>query len=174
MAEGLGPEACDQCPRVEMEASLKRCSAGLGSVGPPLFNILHNDVGSGTECPLSKLSDGAKCGGVVEAAAGCGTIERDVERLEMGAERNVLELKRGKGQVLGLGRNSGGQPDVVGAKRLERSFAEHDFVVLAVQKLTMRQQCSLGSKETKSLQGGIGQRVASRSGEVLLRSVQRW
>ena len=57
MAEGLGPEACDQWPKVQLEASLKWCSPGLVSVGPTPFNILINDVGNLMECPQSKLAD---------------------------------------------------------------------------------------------------------------------
>lgn len=174
VVEGLVPEACDEWPKVQLEASVKCCSPGLGSVGPTLFNVLLSDVGSGRECPLSKLSDDAESGGVAEAPDGCATIQRELERLENGAERSLLQFNRGKCKDLHLGRNSAGHQDMLGAERLESSFAEHDFVVLVENKLTTRQQRAPGAKEAKSLQGGIGKSVASRSGEVISLSLQGW
>ena len=45
----------------------------------------------------------------------------------MGAERNVLKFRRGKCKVVHAGRNSAGPEAVVGAERVESSFAEHGF-----------------------------------------------
>ena len=106
VVEGLGPEPCDEWPKVQLEASLRWCSPGLGSVGPTLFNVLLSDVGSGRECPVSKLSDDAESGGVAEAPDGCATIPRELERLENGAERSLLKFNRGKCKVLQLGRDN--------------------------------------------------------------------
>ena len=57
VAEGLGPEACDEWPKVQLEASVKRCRPGLRCVGPTLFNILLNAVANVMECPHSKLAN---------------------------------------------------------------------------------------------------------------------
>ena len=84
IAEGLGPDACDKWPKVLLEANLKWCRPGLGSVGPSPFKILISDVGSGMVWPRSKLAGEAKCGREAEARDGCGTILRELERLENG------------------------------------------------------------------------------------------
>ena len=46
-----------------------------------------------------------------------------------------------------------GDEERLGAEELESSFAEHDFVVLAEEKLTAKQQCSLVAQEARSPPG---------------------
>lgn len=54
---------------------------------------------------------------------GCATIQRDLDRLEKWADRNLREFNK-KCKVLHLSRNYPMQQSMLGATQLEGSFAE--------------------------------------------------
>ena len=57
-------------------------------LGPVLSNTFINGLHNGTEYILSKFVDGTKLGGVVDMPGGCAAIQKDLNNLEKGANRN--------------------------------------------------------------------------------------
>ncbi|GAB0209608.1 mitochondrial enolase superfamily member 1 [Grus japonensis] len=135
-------------------------------VGP--FGCQGNDLDDGAECTLSKFADDTKLGGVADRPEGHAAIQRDLNRLEKWADRNLMKFNRGKCQVLPLRRNDPRHQYILGATQLEISLAEKALELLVDTKLNMSQQCALATKAANSILGCIGRSVASRSREVIL------
>ena len=73
---------------------------------PIMSNIFINDLDNGTECTLSRFADGTKLGGVADTAGVCAAIQRDCDRLEKWADRNLTKFNKVKCKVLRLSRNN--------------------------------------------------------------------
>jgi len=96
----------------------------------------------------------------VDTPAGCAAIQRDLDRLESWAERNLLKFNKGKCKVL--------HQYGLGVDLLQSSFVERDLGVLVDDRLTMSQQCALAAKKANGILGCIKKSVASRSREIIL------
>lgn len=108
-------------------------------LGLVLFNISINGQDDGVLCKHSKFADDIKLGGRIDIPRSCAAVQKELDRLEKLANRNLVKFNEEKCEVLHLGKNSPRQLYILRTTQLESSSAEKDLRVLADTRLNMRQ-----------------------------------
>jgi len=160
--------------RVAVNGSMSRWRPVMSGVprrsvlGLVLFHMFVGDMGSGTECTLSKFVDDTKLCGVVDPLEGRDAIQGDLDRLERWACMNRMKSNKAKCRVLHVGRGNPKHKYRLGGEWLESSPEEKDLGVLVDNKLNMSWKSALATQKANSILGCIKRSVASRAREVIL------
>lgn len=64
------------------------------------FNVSINDLDDGTECTLSESADNKELGGVADIPDGHAATQRDIDRLQKWANKNLMAFNKRKYEVL--------------------------------------------------------------------------
>ncbi|KAK4817106.1 hypothetical protein QYF61_027969 [Mycteria americana] len=83
----------------------RRCTPG-SILGPILLNIFVNKLDDGAECTLSKSADDTKLGGGADTPEGRAASQKDLDRLEKRADRNLMQFNKENCEALHLGRSN--------------------------------------------------------------------
>jgi len=84
---------------------------------------------------------------------GRAAIQRDLNRLEKWADRNLVKFNKDKCKVLHVGRNNPMYQSMLGVTKLESSFAENNLGVLVGTRLNVSQQHTLVAKKVDECPG---------------------
>ncbi|KAK4828207.1 hypothetical protein QYF61_024641 [Mycteria americana] len=114
--------------------------------------------------PKKSFADDTKRGAVVGMPDDCAAIQRDLNRLQNCAERNLL---KGNANSCPWGGITLTHQNTLSADQLESSFAEKAVGNVIDDELTMRQQCALAAQKANSILGYIRRDIASKSREAI-------
>ncbi|CAM4404156.1 unnamed protein product [Caretta caretta] len=138
-----------------------------GSVlGPILFHLFINDLGTKSGSVLMKSADDTKLGGIANLERDQDIIQEDLDDLVNWSNR--MKFNSEKSEVMHLGINNKNSSYKLGTHQLEVTEEEKDLGVLVAHRMTMSRQCDMAMKKAKEVLGCIRRGISSRDKEVLV------
>ncbi len=114
----------------------------LGSVlGPLLFIIYINDIGSGVTKNISKLADDTKIGRTIRTGEDARALQEDLNKLSAWSDRWQINFNINKCSVLSIGTRNPVHGYSLDSTVMGRTDSERDLGVLVNSDLKLRKQC---------------------------------
>ncbi|CAM4536291.1 unnamed protein product [Lepidochelys kempii] len=137
-------------------------------LGPILFNLFINDLGTKSGSVLIKFADDANLGGIANTEKDWDIIQEDLDDLVNWSNSNRMKFNREKRKVMHLGINNENFSYKVGTHQLEVMEEEKDLGVLVDYRMTMSRQCDMAVKKANVVLGCIRRDISSKDKEVLV------
>ncbi|KAK4828788.1 hypothetical protein QYF61_000845 [Mycteria americana] len=133
-----------------------------------LFNIFINNLDEWAACTLSRSADDTKLGGVTDRPNDCFALQKDMNKLEKWAKRNLKKFSNCKCEVWALEKNKTIHQYKLRAEWLESSFEKRTWGY-GGQQVEHEPAMGLCSKEEQQpIFLGCTRRSASRLRKVIL------
>jgi len=126
-------------------------------LGPTLFSIFMSDVDDGIKLTLMKFANDTKLRGEVDTVGERATLQKDLDRLEEWANKNLMKCNMEKCKVLQLGKHNTGVQDRLGSTWQWSISVERDLGVLVDIKLKRSEQYAAAAKKANRMLGCIKQ-----------------
>ena len=120
-------------------------------VGLVLFNVFTNDINSGIKYILRKFADETKLCGEVNRPKGWGTIQGDLDRLELWAQEKLMRFSKSKCSVWHQGQGNSHYQSKLRDEKAKHSPGEKGLEVLVDGKLDMNQLCALATQKANRI-----------------------
>jgi len=104
---------------------------------------------------LSKFADDTKLSAAVDALEDREAIQRDLDRLERGAQANLMKFNKAKCKVLHLNQGNPKYKYQLGGEWLESSLDKKDLKVSVDERHNVSQQCALAVQKTNCTEGQL-------------------
>jgi len=117
---------------------------------------------------MQKFAGDTQLSAAVDTVEGRDATERDLNRLERGAQLNLMRFNTAKYNVWHWGPRNPTHTYRLGGAVLESSPAEKDLGVLEDEKLHVSQLCALAAWKANGILGSSRKGVASRARELIV------
>ena len=141
-----------------------------GSVlGPLLFIIYINDLGSGISNNISKVADDFKIGRIIRSESDVKDLQGNLNRLNEWVVEWQMDFNIDKCKVMNIGRENLQNRNNINRVMLNRSECERDLGVQVSADPRPRKQCIEARNRANRLLGFIARCIQCRNAEVILK-----
>ena len=140
-----------------------------GSVlGPILFLIYINDIGSSVTKYINLFADDTKLSGEASTVEQRECLQEDINSLHEWAQKWQMQFNADKCSILHMGRNNVNHPYELGERTLQSSRCEKDVGVLMQDDGKFGDHCSKVAKKCNMIMGQIKRSFSYKTPEIML------
>ena len=150
-------------------------SVPQGSVlGPILFLIYINDLGSCVNSPLSLYADDTKLFRIIKSEDDHRIVQEDINEMLSWSSAWEMKFNEKKCHVLHIGKNNPKHQYMMEGNVLQSVESEKDVGVLVQHDLKVNEQCAVAVKKANCVLGQIKRSFNSRSPDVIIKAYKQY